>query len=552
MERSSPLKKIVMAAVILSFAAVLGTAWGGGGQIILDADSVEYDQARGFAVATGNVRMSRDILRVFAPRIEYDAGQQTIKAFSSPEGRVVLLQGAQRLEGDHLDLDMISGEGVLTSAKGRFPAEKGEIFASGSDVTTMKIQTARDEGSAKGRIPAGVREGGRVFRWNSVGITTCPEENPHYQLVSDRLVIIPGYRITASKPKVYIGGRYLLTYPFDYVVELADGEGSRSQFMPRVMYEGEKGVGVSFGAPFMIGDISGRWKAFLWSKVDFEGALSLEHRFSDSVRLFAEGDYSWNSDQKEKRFRPQWGADYDFGGWRGRLWWSQAESVTVERALGDTFTGTLWRKPEFSLNSPSWKLPGSIGSISLHGIWGEYETTSSTGSDTVTIRRSGVGGSVSGSSEHGSIRPFWGFGYWGYDYGSDYDTQEVTNAHFGLIWPAGPLTMTSTWKRQWVDGGSPMSWDDYSESEAFYQKIAIPLGEKWKLAVRGGYNLKENNLDEMFYRLSFIGADCYRVDLSYRDDRTGDDSWAGVTFVINAFPSHPFFLGSKEIQEYGE
>jgi LPS-assembly protein len=61
-----------------------------------------------------------------------------------------------------------------------------------------------------------------------------------------------------------------------------------------------------------------------------------------------------------------------------------------------------------------------------------------------------------------------------------------------------------------------------------------------------------SNLDEMYYRLTFANNCCYRVDLSYRHDRVGDDNWAGVTFVINAFPSHPFFVGGKEIKEYGE
>lgn len=546
MEKTRPMSKIAFAGAALIFVIALGTAWGSGEQVVLDADSVEYDQAKGFAVATGNVRMTRGILRVFATRVEYSAEEQTIEAFSSPGGPVVLLQGAQRLEGDHLSLDMVSGEGVLTKASGTFPAEKGEIFAEGADARTYRFDTARTAGMVKGQVPESLRD--RVYRWEDVSTTTCPNtDHPHYNLVSKRVVIVPGYRLVATRPKVYIGGRYMFTYPFDYIVDL--DENSRSQLMPQIIYEGEKGIGVSYGAPLMIGDISAKWKAFLWSKVDFEGTLSLEYRISDNVALFGDAVYSWNSDQQEKRFRPQWGANYDFSGWTGRLWWSQAESVTVEKDLGDTFKGTLWRRPEFSINSPSWDLPGSAGSLSIYGIWGEYETRSSTGTDTVTIQRTGIGGGWSGSVQMGDVKPFWGINYWWYDYGSRNRTQDILGARLGISWPLGPLSMTSTWKKSWAEGGSPMSWDEYSDSEAFYQGIDVPLGHNWSIYARGGYNLISSSLDEMYYRLTFANNCCYSLDLAYRDDLVGDDDWAGITFVINAFPSNPFFLGVKELSE---
>lgn len=550
MERSFSLSILFLAVTVLFGAMTLGTAWGSGGQIVLEADRVEYDQAGGFAVATGNVRMSRDILRVFAPRIEYSANEQTIEAFSTPGERVILLQGAQRLDGDRLSLDIISGEGILTNAKGSFPAEKGEIFASGSDVTTMRIKTARDGGSAPGAIPKGAVEGDQVYRWNDVGFTTCPEPAPHYQLVSRRLVIIPGFRITASRPRIYVGGKFLFSYPFDYSMDLSGGK--RSQFLPQVIYEEDKGIGISYGAPFMIGDLNARWKAFLWSEVDFEGALSFDYRLSENVSFFAETRYSWDPDKEEKQFRSQWGADYDLGGWTGRVWWSQAESVTVEKDLGDTFKGTLWRSPEISLYSPWWRMPGSFGSLQLRAIWGDYESVSDTETDIVKTDRFGIGAALSGSASFGELRPFWGIDFWRYDYGTGNGTQEILKTRIGVSWPLGPLTMTSTWARRWVDGGSPMSWDNYSESEAFYQKVVIPFGDSWSLAVRGGYNLKESKLDEMYYRISFMGGDCYRVDLAYRDDLAGDDDWAGITFVLNAFPSHPFFLGANEITEFDE
>jgi LPS-assembly protein len=99
-----------------------------------------------------------------------------------------------------------------------------------------------------------------------------------------------------------------------------------------------------------------------------------------------------------------------------------------------------------------------------------------------------------------------------------------------------------------------MEWDRYSDSEVFFQQALIPFGDNWSLTVRGGYNLRDSSLDEMFYRISYENDCCYRIDLTYRDDRAGDDDWAGIVFVLNAFPSHPFFLGAREveIEEFGE
>ena len=262
----------LLALSFLLFGPLAAAA--GDGRIVLEADRVEFDQASGFAVATGAVCISRDLLRVFAPRIEYSAVDNTIEAFSEPGGKkVVLFHGPQRLEGDHLALDMVSGEGLFRNASGGFPAEKGEVYASGSDVTTTRVKEGQRFGSIPGRVQKDLVTGDQVYQWRNVGFTTCPAENPHYQLVSKRLVVIPGFRLVASKPAVYIGGKFLLSYPFDYVIDLSNG--SRSQFLPQVMYEGDKGVGVSYGAPLAMGDVNARWKAFLWSGVGLEPSSPL-------------------------------------------------------------------------------------------------------------------------------------------------------------------------------------------------------------------------------------------------------------------------------------
>jgi hypothetical protein len=53
----------------------------------------------------------------------------------------------------------------------------------------------------------------------------------------------------------------------------------------------------------------------------------------------------------------------------------------------------------------------------------------------------------------------------------------------------------------------------------------------------------------MYYRLDYDNHCCYSVRLEYRDDLVGDDDWAGLVLLIDAFPSHPFFLNSRSIEE---
>ena len=327
-------------------------------------------------------------------------------------------------------------------------------------------------------------------------------------------------------------------------------EGSRSQFLPQVMYEGDKGVGVSYGAPLAMGDVNARWKAFLWSGVGLEAVLSVDHKFSEGIIFFADASYTWDGDHEEKRFRPSWGVDYEFEGWTGRLWWSLSENVKIEKDLGESFEGLIDRSPEFTLFSPWWPLPGTLGRWRLMGTWGDYEVSSGGGTVKSGATRLGLGAAYEGETKFGGVDPFWGAEYWWYDYGSPCGSQKVMTVRLGLSWPLGPVTMTSLWRKRWVEGGSPMAWDDLSDSEAFYQKAEIPFGEHWSLAVRGGYNLRDSSLDEMYYRLSYDSKCCFRVDLVYRDDRVGDDDWAGLVLVLNAFPSHPFFLGAREAGEY--
>jgi len=520
------------------------------GEVVLEGDSVTYEQESGLAYAEGNVKIKYSDIRVWAVKASYDTRSSKVEAWGTKGNPIVIIQGAQRLEGHTLNLDLTTGEGTLTEAHGSYPAERGNVYAKGGMVATIKTKSLAEAGWVKKVPPLSKIKSDRVYKWERTTLTTCPEPVPHYSLKTKKILVLPGYRAVVTKPRVYLKEHFLFTYPFDYIVPLTDKE-EASPLMPTLEYDSDKGVGLSIGSVYKAGDVYGRWKAYYWSKKDFEGALQAYWASRDNLKLFAEGDYTWDSERDEKRFRPKWGVIYDDGNWYAKLWWSQAENVTVEKALGDTFKGTLWRKPELEVQSPHYQLEGIKSKLTLHGLWGEYETSAYDGSNEVSIKRTALGASLSGGTSLGDVRPYWYASQWHYDYSGAGDTQDVTYVRAGLAWSLGKVDFASTWTRRWVWGDSPMSWDDYSDSEAFYQKVSFPLSETWKATVRGGYNLRSEDLEEMYYRLGYSNNCCYHFSVEYRDDLTSEnDDWAGFVFVLDAFPSNPFFFNTKSIQEF--
>lgn len=521
-----------------------------GGNVILEGDKVVYEQATDTAYAEGHVKMKYADIRVWAIKATYHVKLNKIEALGTKDAPIVLLQGAQRMEGQRLELDLASGEGSISEAYASYPAENGFAYAKGGKVSTIKTQSLKSSGWVKKSPSPSKIKSERVYKWENTSLTTCPEPVPHYSLKTKKLVVFPGYRAIVTKPRVFLKEHFLFTYPFDYIVPLTEKE-EASPLMPTLAYDSDKGVGISIGTTYEAGEVSGRWKAYYWSKKDFEGALQANWAFNDNLKFFAEGDYSWDSDRDEKRFRPKWGAIYDDGNWYAKLLWSQAENVTVEKALGDTFKGVLWRKPEFEVRTPYYELEGIKSKLALYGRWGDYETSAYDGSNEVSIKRTAFGAALSGSTTIGDVRPYWYVSQWHYDYSGAGDSQDTTYVKGGLSWSVGKVNFSSTWVRRWVWGDSPMSWDDYSDSKSFYQKVSFPLSEAWTATVRGGYNLRTEDLEEMYYRLGYSNHCCYRFDVEYRDDLTNEnDDWAGFVFVLDAFPSNPFFFNTRTIQEF--
>ena len=95
-----------------------------------------------------------------------------------------------------------------------------------------------------------------------------------------------------------------------------------------------------------------------------------------------------------------------------------------------------------------------------------------------------------------------------------------------------------------------MRWDRYDESEILFQRVTFPVADQWELSLRGGWDLREDCLEEMVYQLRYE-VDCLAWELTVRDDRVGGDNWAGLRLIIKAYPDTPLQFQQKEINEPG-
>ena len=204
-------------------------------EVHIDGDSVVYEENTGIATADGDVKVRNKDLRLFAPHVEYNSNNQIVEAFSDERGKVTLLSGPNKLVGDHLTYSLDTRRGVLTDASGKMDA----LYMQGRDVRVMPMSDAVKFGVFKSRPKKSKAdaEDESITEWLNVTTTTCDFERPHFKLFSKKIIVIPGKKMIIRRPQIYIGGKCIFTYPFDYIAKL----GPRDQsLMPYFAYESNK------------------------------------------------------------------------------------------------------------------------------------------------------------------------------------------------------------------------------------------------------------------------------------------------------------------------
>lgn len=523
---------------------------GGEDAVFLDADKVIFEQETGLAVAEGNVRVRRDALRVFAHRVEMDSAEQVMTATSAPGKKVTLIQGERILTGDSLRYDMVSREGILSGAVGSSPAGDGRVFLRGKKMEVAPLETARSKGWLSSRGSRGVPEDELVGKLSDVSLTTCNERVPHYRLVSRSVVYVPGKRIIAKNPKVYIGEHLLFTYPFDYVVPLDPKERRAllSSFFPLVLSDSDKGQGVGIGGPYVWDTGKALLNVAWWSDTGWEGKVTVEQRLSDSLTVWGTVEHTFEKASEEKLYRPSWGLLHAANGWNASLRWTQREAVSIQKKAGETYRGVLWREPEFSLLGPWGRAPllNAYGRVGVS--WGKYEDVQP--GTSLDVRRLGAEVHLYSEEQLDSYKTFIKAEYrrfW-YDDPNSLE-QEILDSVFGVRYAWGKIDLATAYVRRWVSGETPMLWDYYRDREDLYQKAVFPLGKNLSFAVRGGYDLVESRLAEMVYTVALKGGECTRWELTYRNDRVEGDDWIGLAFFVTAFPETPVSFGRRELYD---
>jgi LPS-assembly protein len=510
--------------------------------VILDAERVSYDDETGRASAEGGAVLTYQNTTIRAERIDYDAAAQTVKASPLPGETVRLQYGERTLVGDGLEYNLLTREGVLLDAKSSVPAGEGVFYISGGGLRVMPYDLAAERGLVRRRGA----DQSYVGIWENVSATTCALDHPHYRIETKHILFVPGRRIVAKKPRLYLGGTYVFTYPMDYIVNL-DRKAMKYSIVPYLQNNGSKGAGGGLSGAFAWENGSLSLGAAYWSDAGFEWMAEAEQQIAGALGVRGGVAYSWDKEWDEKIYHPYASLYYEQGGWRAALGWTRREYIEDRKDSLYKYRGRLDRKPEFSLLTPWWEDPAALsGWFRLGVVWGSYreqtplymgETVARYGATVQSYGETPIAGLP------GKFDFFWNVSYGAWFYDRTDENQEILAGILGLRGRLGSLELGLGYERRYVWGRSPMLWDSYREAEKIHQKMRFPLGGEFFAAVRGSYDLEESFVDDVHYALQWI-SDCMKWELAYHDDRTpsGDDH-VSLSVSILAFPNTPASFG---------
>jgi LPS-assembly protein len=503
------------------------------GEIRLDADSISYEESTGIAVAEGNARVTDGELWVTAPRMEYDSASQFVTAFASPAKRVVLFTDGKRVEGDRLDYDLATRKGTMAKPDGKVDL----YYVKGSVVDVMPRSKAPARRPAAVSGDAAVENDDMAAVWKDAVCTTCGLSHPHYRFQSKTVIVYPGDKMILRKVRVYAGRFLVMASPFDITISLK--KESADHIFPRLGYDSEKGVGLGIGSGVGWRGGSLALDFIIWSEGIFEMDALAVHQVAAGLSVYGGMRRAYDKDFDETEWRPRWGASYAWKGWTLSAGWTKRELLSVERRAGEVSRYELERKPEISLYSPWFdeKITGSR--FRIFGLWGSYRDTRWGESD--SYNRTGLGFQMKGEPwAKKGLTPFYNATYQHFMYDDALDSQKVLDAKVGLLWQVGNFDFSTAYQRQWVWGKSPLSWDNYADRDELYQEIGFRVPTKnpdysWKLGMRAAYDIADEELAEMVYKVSYQHH-CLVWDAVFRDDVRGDDDWIGLRLSIKDLP----------------
>jgi LPS-assembly protein len=504
----------------------------------LNADVISFEEATGVATAEGSVRLTDREFYVTAPYLEYTSASGQVTALSSPSGEVVLFTAGKRLAGERLDYNLETRRGAMTN-----PSGKVDVFYVRGE--TIEVMPSSETPQRKGKTVSGSAgeesDDDLSAIWRGASVTTCGEPHPHYRLTAKNVTIFPGDKMILHRPRAYLGKTPVLISPFDITIPLRGKDSVRQKIFPKLGYDSDKGAGAGMAGSFNWSSGALDLELIGWIEGIFEmDALAIQ-RIGTDLSVYAGIRRAYDKDLDETDWRPRWGLSYERNGWNMTAGWTKRELLSVERRAGEVSRYVLERKPEVYITSPWFNDAASNGHFRVFGIWGDYRDQKWGGSSSYT--RSGAGVQIRG--EPGARRgftPFYNATYTGFMYDDDvFDSQSVLDARVGFIWETGKFELKTAYLRQLVWGTSPLLWDDYEERDEIYQEISLRIPTRsedyfWRLGARGAYDLIDEELAEMVYKVEYT-QHCLVWEAIFRDDRRGSDDWIGLSLSIKELPS---------------
>jgi len=495
---------------------LFNTSEAGERTVELDADKITYDDITGTATAEGNALLSYGDVRILAERIDYDDEAGKVVASSIPDKGVVLSNGRQALTGDQLLYDINTSEGVLTGAKSTVIVNGKAVFIKGENLEAIPYDLAVDRKLISSKSSF---DGDYVIKWDNVSITTCNLEHPHYRLEAKRFIFTPQHKIVVKRPRLYLGEKYIFTYPFDYIINVNRQRSVETAIFPNIAYQSSKGTGIGFSGPIAWETGSINFGLLYWGDIGFEWNVALEQRIGKDFTFWGELDYSWDRMWEDRKYRPELSFRYDQPYWFVQLNWRRNQYLEIQKNADYQYRGQLDSEPEITVGSP-WLQEGG-GWYRVSAMWGKYRASTVLDSgieETEPWRnRFKIAAETYYETQIEQVTPFVILNAASMLYEED-KRQDVISAIFGLRYNLGDLKLGTAYARNWVSGETTMSWDQEFENEIIYQMLEIPFGKYLSLSILGGYDLKSSFLEEMNYTLRYLN-DCMLWELTYRNDR---------------------------------
>jgi LPS-assembly protein len=302
-----------------------------------------HARATGFVdVRAGDLRIQSDVMDVYeTPRPDGGKGHRVVAV-----GNVVFLREEERIAGEHLEMDLESGQGTFTNAMGY--VQPG-IFVEARRIERIDADHYRVEGAK---------------------FTSCAQPNPRWGFTSTSARIHVDDKIVANNVLFKVKSVPVLALPW-LVYPIRDDQRATGLLLPQFGYSSQKGFYIAGG--------------FFWAMGrSFDQTFYADHYSNFGSGFGHEFRYILDPQSrgtfKSYRFRPKdsnsWDYDLDYSalqalpaGFRGTLRVRRYSSTLFQQQIQDSLNQAVSRTQNATLS-----VQRSLGPFSVQAMADSVET----------------------------------------------------------------------------------------------------------------------------------------------------------------------------------